>query len=66
MKLKAHWQILIALVSATLIALLFRGLAKDAGAGLSGFIDGMVAVSGYLGGLFLLLLKMIIVPLVGS
>ncbi|MGE9268256.1 MAG: dicarboxylate/amino acid:cation symporter [Verrucomicrobiales bacterium] len=60
LKLKAHWQILIALVSATLLALLFRRVGE------SPWVDGAVAVAGYLGGLFMLLLKMIIVPLVVS
>ncbi len=68
MKLKPHWQILIALISATLLALAARYLARDAAAdsGKMIFIHALVRTAGYIGNLFMLALKMIIVPLVAS
>ena len=60
MKLAGHWQILIALVSATLLALLLR--ASEGGESVASF----VAICSFVGGLFMQALKMIIVPLVVS
>ena len=65
MKLKPHWQIILSLVLATAVALLFRQLGK-AGDGATGFIEATVATCEVVGELFMLLLKMIIVPLVVS
>ncbi len=68
MKIKPHWQILAALVLATLTAVLFRKLGADAaeGSSVEGFIEGAVATCAFVGKLFMGLLKMIIVPLVVS
>lgn len=65
MKIKAHWQILLSLALATVTGLLFRELAS-ANEGAQEFVGEVVKVSGYVGDLFLNLLKMIIVPLVVS
>jgi len=60
-KIKPHWQILLSLALATLLALVLRGLDKD-----SSLVAGTVAVCNDVGKLFLNSLKMIIVPLVVS
>jgi Na+/H+-dicarboxylate symporter len=66
-KIKPHWQILAALVLATLTAFLFRGLDGEDGSGASGFISGAVKTFEFLGkDIFMNLLKMIIVPLIVS
>ncbi|MDP6208444.1 MAG: cation:dicarboxylase symporter family transporter, partial [Roseibacillus sp.] len=66
-KIKPHWQILAALVLATLTAFLFRGLEGEDGSGASGFISGAVKTFEFLGkDIFMNLLKMIIVPLIVS
>lgn len=65
MKIKAHWQILISLVLATLMGLLFRSMGKEPGSA-TDFVNGVVATCEVIGKLFLNLLKMIIVPLVVS
>jgi len=59
MKLQAHWQMLIALVSAALLGLLLR--SQD-----GAFVEGLVGFCDFIGKLFMSLLKMIIVPLVVS
>ncbi len=66
MTIKPHWQILAALVIATLVAFLFRAL--DGGAEEpSAFIAGTVATCDFVGrDIFMNLLKMIIVPLIVS
>ncbi|MBI22284.1 MAG: dicarboxylate/amino acid:cation symporter [Roseibacillus sp.] len=65
--MKPHWQILAALVLATLTAFLFRGLDGEDGSGASGFISGAVKTFEFLGkDIFMNLLKMIIVPLIVS
>lgn len=61
MRLKPHWQILIALALATLLAFVFRQFDKG-----NGFVDGCLLLFGVVGDLFMGLLKMIIVPLVAS
>lgn len=61
MKLKPHWQILIALILATLMGLALRQFSAE-----SQFAGGLIAVCGLLGTIFMSLLKMIIVPLVAS
>lgn len=65
MKIKPHWQILLALVLATVTGLIFRELRDSGGVG-EGFVNTVVTISEDLGKLFLNLLKMIIVPLVAS
>ncbi len=66
-KIKPHWQILAALVLATLTAFLFRGRDGEDGSGASGFISGAVKTFEFLGkDIFMNLLKMIIVPLIVS
>jgi Na+/H+-dicarboxylate symporter len=64
-KIKPHWQILLALVLATVTGLIFRELASSDGVG-ADFVDTAVTISEDLGKLFLNLLKMVIVPLVAS
>jgi len=61
MKIKAHWQIIIALVVATLLGVAFRSFANGSDA-----VDQIMGVSSFVGGLFMQALKMIIVPLVVS
>ncbi len=61
MKIKAHWQIIIALVLATLLGVVFRSVANGSDA-----VGQVMAVSTFVGGLFMQALKMIIVPLVVS
>lgn len=65
MKVKAHWQILLALVLATVTALMFRAFSEQSPAAAS-FVNHAVAGCQLLGDLFLGLLKMIIVPLIVS
>ncbi len=62
----AHWQILIALVLATLTALVFRFLEAGAGesSAIAGFVAGVIKGCGFLGDLFMRALKMLIVPLI--
>lgn len=62
----AHWQILIALVLATLTALVFRVLEAGSGqgSGMAGFVGTVLDVCGFLGDLFMRALKMLIVPLI--
>ncbi len=62
MKLKAHWQILISLAVAVIVAFLLRGMGGEGGP----FVDGVLSFCQLLGDLFLGALKMIIVPLVVS
>ncbi|NIP98100.1 MAG: dicarboxylate/amino acid:cation symporter, partial [Akkermansiaceae bacterium] len=68
MKIKPHWQILAALVLATLTAVLFRKMGAGAaeGTALQAFIENAVATCGFVGKLFMGMLKMIIVPLIVS
>ncbi|MEE3178972.1 MAG: cation:dicarboxylase symporter family transporter, partial [Verrucomicrobiota bacterium] len=62
-KIKPHWQILGALVLATLVALLLRSIDAEAE---GGFIGGFVGFCDFVGKIFMNLLKMIIVPLIVS
>ncbi len=65
-RLATHWQILAALVLATLTALALRGLfggADEASAG-GKLIAGTLETSRFVGDLFMRALKMIIVPLI--
>ena len=67
-KLAPHWQILTALVAATVLASIFRvvvSYSPDGGWGTE-LIEQVIAVSGFVGTLFIQALKMIIVPLVMS
>lgn len=67
MKIKPHWQILAALVLATLTALVFRAMDQGGASGASGFIEGAVLTCEFVGqDVFMNLLKMIIVPLIVS
>ena len=59
---EAHWQILAALVLATLTALAFRGLFGGTAAG--GVVHGAREICRFIGELFMRGLKMIIVPLI--
>ncbi len=63
-RLAAHWQILAALVLATLTAIVFRGLFGPSGAQESGFVTSTLAICTFVGDLFMRALKMIIVPLI--
>ncbi len=65
MKIKPHWQILLALALATVTGLLFRNIAASGGQA-GGFVESVVSFSADVGKLFLNLLKMIIVPLIVS
>lgn len=66
-KIAAHWQILIALILAVLIALVFRYIDQTGAGGLvKSIMDTFIAVFAFLGKLFIQALKMIIVPLVVS
>lgn len=58
----AHWQILTALVLATLTAVAMRALFS--GSGDNGFIHSVLGTSAFIGDLFMRALKMIIVPLI--
>ncbi|MCH2065340.1 MAG: dicarboxylate/amino acid:cation symporter [Roseibacillus sp.] len=62
-KIKPHWQILGALVLATLVALLLRSIDGEAE---GGFTGGFVGFCDFVGKIFMSLLKMIIVPLIVS
>ncbi|MBB5353372.1 Na+/H+-dicarboxylate symporter [Haloferula luteola] len=58
-----HWQILIALVLATVTGMIFRGLfGPDPGEG--SFCTRAIEISSFVGDLFMQALKMIIVPLI--
>lgn len=65
-RLASHWQILVALVLATLTALAFRGLfhgvAEESTAGR--YVAGALEACRFVGDLFMRGLKMIIVPLI--
>ncbi len=65
-RLATHWQILIALALATLTALVFRGLFRDAaeGSANAGFVNSALEACRFIGDLFMRALKMIIVPLI--
>jgi proton glutamate symport protein len=65
-RLATHWQILIALVLATLTALALRGLFRDAAEGSvnARFVAGALETCRFIGDLFMRGLKMIIVPLI--
>ncbi len=62
----AHWQILAALVLATLTALVFRSVGTGAGEGsrMVEFVHGVLEISRFIGDLFMRALKMLIVPLI--
>ncbi len=65
-RLATHWQILIALVLATVTAHVLRGLFDGAPESSSGakLAAGALATCGFIGDLFMRALKMIIVPLI--
>jgi Na+/H+-dicarboxylate symporter len=65
-RLASHWQILVALVLATLTALVLRGLFDDAGENSAAgrFLAGALETCRFVGDLFMRGLKMIIVPLI--
>lgn len=65
MKIKPHWQILLSLTLATVLAFLFRGLKNEDGS-IPGIVNGAIMTFEMIGEIFLNLLKMIIVPLVVS
>ncbi|RYG94447.1 MAG: cation:dicarboxylase symporter family transporter, partial [Alphaproteobacteria bacterium] len=59
-----HWQMLAALVLATLTALAMRGLFAATDPADQGFLNGALATCAFVGDLFMRALKMIIVPLI--
>ncbi len=62
MKIKEHWQIVIALAAAALLGLLLgMDSLRD-----TAVVSGFVGISEFLGDIFLRLLKMVIVPLIVS
>lgn len=65
-RLASHWQILIALLMATVTALLLRGLFNGASEDSTGarFVTSTLATCQFVGDLFMRALKMIIVPLI--
>lgn len=65
-RLAVHWQILAALVLATLTALVFRMMAANEveGSRFDGFVQAVLGGCGFVGDLFMRALKMIIVPLI--
>ncbi len=67
-KVAAHWQILLALVLATLTAVVFRNVSQSVPEDSQAyyFIRNAIAVSDFVGKLFIRALQMIIVPLVAS
>ena len=67
-KLAQHWQILIALLLATGMATVFRNVTGNLPEDSWGYIGIMrvIGMGGFVGGLFIQALKMIIVPLVVS
>jgi len=67
-KLAPHWQILIALVTATVLASIFRFVVSHSSGAAweEEWIERVIAVCGFVGSLFIQALKMIIVPLVMS
>ncbi|NNC88002.1 MAG: dicarboxylate/amino acid:cation symporter [Akkermansiaceae bacterium] len=68
MKVKPHWQILAALVLATITAIVFRGIDATAPPDSTPavFIGRVMAVAAFIGDLFMRALRMIIVPLIFS
>ena len=73
-KLAPHWQILLALILATLTAVIFRSLSDASGvssveggsSGVTVIIANVIGVFDFIGKLFIRALQMIIVPLVVS
>jgi proton glutamate symport protein len=65
-RLAVHWQILAALVLATLTAVVFRMMVANGGAGsqVESLATRVLEVCGFVGDLFMRALKMIIVPLI--
>lgn len=65
-RIALHWQILAALILATLTALMLRLMVapKAAGEGLEHFVSGVLNSSKFVGDLFMRALKMLIVPLI--
>jgi proton glutamate symport protein len=65
-RISSHWQILIALVLATITALLLRGLFNGAEENSAGarFVASTLTTCKFVGDLFMRALKMIIVPLI--
>ncbi|MCP5535617.1 MAG: dicarboxylate/amino acid:cation symporter [Akkermansiaceae bacterium] len=67
-KIAPHWQILLALVLATGTAIVFRNICRSVSGDSQAFyfIHNAIAVSDFVGKLFIQALKMVIVPLVAS
>ncbi len=67
-KIAPHWQILLALILATGTAVVFRNISHrvEGGTQVYYFIQNVIAVSDFVGKLFIRALQMIIVPLVVS
>lgn len=65
-RLAVHWQILVALVLATLTAVIFRMMEAEGGTGSrsGGFVTAVLGTCAFVGDLFMRALKMIIVPLI--
>ena len=65
-RLAPHWQILAALVLATLMAMGLRLLLENSsdGSPLPGWVKGLLSACAFVGDLFMRALKMIIVPLI--
>lgn len=59
-----HWQILAALVLASIAAFVLRNVPDAAEAGSPGWVSGALATCAFIGDLFMRALKMIIVPLI--
>lgn len=63
-RLAIHWQILAALLLATLVAFVLRSVPDAGDAGVPGWVSGALATCAFVGDLFMRALKMIIVPLI--
>ena len=65
-RLAVHWQILAALILATLTALIFRVMTENGGygSGIDGFVTRVLGLCEFVGDLFMRALKMLIVPLI--
>ena len=63
-RLAIHWQILAALVLASVVAFVLRNVPDSGGTDGSGWVGGALATCTFVGDLFMRALKMIIVPLI--
>jgi len=63
-RLAIHWQILAALVLASIVAFVLRGVSQPGGADGAPWVSGALAACAFVGDLFMRALKMIIVPLI--